>query len=218
VSILALESFNMPITYIILGVTVVISMMAFNNAELTRKLIMNPYLINNRQQYYRFVTSGFIHGDHMHLIMNMISLYFFGLAVEQTFAIHFGAMGQIYFIALYILAILVSDVTTFFKNRHNPGYNSLGASGGVSAIIFAFIIFTPLQNLYLYFALPIKGFIFGALYLIYSYYSSKRSYDNVNHDAHLWGAIFGAVFCIVLEPSALPNFIEQVSQWRPFGE
>jgi membrane associated rhomboid family serine protease len=218
VSILALESLSMPITYIILGVTVVVSMMAFNNADLMGKLIMNPYMIDKRQQYYRFVTSGFIHGDHMHLIMNMISLYFFGLAIEVTFNEHFGSMGDIYFVLLYLLAIVVSDMTTFFKNRHNPGYNSLGASGGVSAVIFAFIIFTPLANLYLYLAIPIKGFIFGALYLIYSYYSSKRSYDNINHDAHLWGALFGVVFCVIIEPQCIPNFIEQISQWTPFGD
>src|SRR5215207_1313133 len=101
----------MPITYIILGITVVVSMMAFNNADLMRKLIMNPYMIDTRQQYYRFITSGFIHGDHMHLIMNMISLYFFGIAIETTFAMHFGQMGDLYFIALYLLAIVVSDLT-----------------------------------------------------------------------------------------------------------
>ncbi|RAW00122.1 rhomboid family intramembrane serine protease [Pseudochryseolinea flava] len=206
----------MPITYIIIGLTVVVSMSAFNNAELMRKLIMNPYTINARQEYYRFVTSGFIHGDHMHLIVNMISLYFFGPTVEAIFALLFGKLATVYFIALYILAIVVSDFTTFFKNKNNPGYNSLGASGGVCAIIFAFILFNPLGELSLYFFIPMKGFIFGFLYVIYSYYSSKKSYDNINHDAHLWGALFGIVFCAILYPPSIPHFIEQILSWTPF--
>lgn len=210
------ESNSIYLTYIILGLTVIVSFMAFNNADLMRKLIMNPYMIARQQQYYRFVSSGFIHGDHMHLIMNMITLFFFGVAVEEIFEYHFGSMGSIYFIALYILAIVASDFTTFMKNRTNPGYNSLGASGGVSALVFAYILFNPVGNLHLYLAIPIKGFIFGALYLIYSYQSSKQSYDNINHDAHLWGALFGLVFCAILYPPAIPNFFEQIAAWRPF--
>jgi membrane associated rhomboid family serine protease len=207
----------MAITYIIIGLTVLVSMYAFNNQDVMRKLIMNPYTIQRRQEYYRFVSSGLIHGDHMHLIVNMISLYFFGPTVEQIFSMIFGSLGPVYFIALYVLAIVVSDMTTFFKNRDNPGYNSLGASGGVCAIIFAFILFNPLGELALYFFIPMKGFIFGILYIIYSYYSSKRSHDNINHDAHLWGALFGLVFCAILYPPSIPNFIEQVSSWVPFS-
>ncbi|HEY3405331.1 MAG TPA: rhomboid family intramembrane serine protease [Ohtaekwangia sp.] len=205
----------MPITYILIGITVVISFYAFSRADVLNKLMMNPYSISKRDQYYRFITSGFIHGDHMHLIMNMLSLYFFGPVVEQIFAAVFGDLGTIYFLALYFMAIVVSDLPTFFKHKNNPGYNSLGASGGVAAIIFAFIIFAPLEKICLYFALCMPGFILGTLYVVFSYYQGKKANDNINHSAHLFGALFGMVFCIVLYPEVLPHFIEQIAAWSP---
>ncbi|HEY3430754.1 MAG TPA: rhomboid family intramembrane serine protease, partial [Cyclobacteriaceae bacterium] len=107
-------------------------------------------------------------------------------------------------------------VPTLLKHRNNPGYNSLGASGAVSAVVFGCILFDPLMNLYLYFAIPIKGFIFAALYIIYSYTSSKRSRDGINHDAHLYGALFGLAFCIALYPKAVSLFIEQMKTWQLF--
>lgn len=203
----------MPLTYILIGVTVVISFYAFNRADVKYRLMMNPYNINRKQQYYRFITSGFIHGDQMHLLFNMLSLYFFGPAVEQVFSMIFGSLGPIYFVVLYLMAIVVSDVPTYWKQRNNPAYNALGASGGVSAIIFAFIIFEPLRDICLYFALCLPGFILGTAYIIFSYYQGKRSRDNINHDAHLFGALFGLVFCMVLYPSAIENFYAQISQW-----
>lgn len=203
----------MIISYCIIGITVLTSLYAFNNPELTRKLIMNPYLVR-RGQYYRFITSGFIHKDHMHLIFNMISFYFFGTVTEELFGYIFEGWSSIYFIALYILAIIVSDIPTFFKHQNNPGYNSLGASGGVSAIIFAFILFMPTQKICLYFALCVPGFILGALYLIYSYFQGKNSRDGINHDAHLYGALFGVIFCIILYPASINIFIQQIADWN----
>lgn len=207
----------MTITYVLIGITVLISFYAFNQPQVMGQLIMNPYTVNSRNQYYRFVTSGFIHNDHMHLIFNMISLYFFGSVMERVFGAVFGTLGPVYYVGLYILAIIVSDLPSYFKNRHNPGYNSLGASGGVSAIIFAFILFLPTQDICLYFALCLPGFILGTLYVIYSYYQGKRGGDNINHDAHLYGALFGVIYCVVLLPSVLPAFIEQIRNWKiPF--
>jgi membrane associated rhomboid family serine protease len=203
-------------TNIIVAVTVVLSFMAFSNQELLSKLIFNPYTIKNRKQYYRFITSGLIHNDHMHLIFNMISLYFFGAAVEMVFSVVFGALGPLYFVALYVLGIIVSDIPTYFKNQNNPSYNALGASGGVSSVVFAFILFLPLEKINLYFFIPIPGFILGALYIFYSWYSSRKASDNVNHDAHLYGALFGLVFCIVLFPQAVPNFFRQLAEWKMF--
>jgi membrane associated rhomboid family serine protease len=204
------------ITYIIIGITVVISFYAFNNTNVLRGFIHNPYLINTRGQYYRFVTSGFIHRDHIHLILNMVTLYFFGGAIEHVFGILFGSAGGLYFIALYLMAIVVSDVPTYFKNRNNPGYNSLGASGGVAAIVFAFILLLPMERICLYFALCMPGFILGTLYVGYSYYMGRKANDGINHDAHLYGALFGLIFCAVFYPESLPRFIEQVSQWSLF--
>lgn len=206
----------MSITLIIIVVTAIISIMAWNNYSLMNRWIMNPYQVANRGQYYRLLTSGFLHADWGHLIFNMISLYFFGGFIEQVFTALFGASGPIYLIGFYLVGILVSDIPSFLKHRNNPGYNSLGASGGVSAIIFAAIIFRPLTDICLYFALCIPGFIFGLLYLGYSYYESRRGASNINHDAHFYGALFGILFMIVVYPPVLPDFFEQIASWRLF--
>jgi membrane associated rhomboid family serine protease len=200
-------------TYILIGITVAISLLAFNNPKLMQDLIMNPYIIHTRKQYYRFLTSGFIHKDHMHLLFNMLSLYFFGSAMEMVFGVLFEGMGTVYYLALYLLGIVVSDLPTFFKHKHHPVYNALGASGGVAAVIFAFIIFLPLERICLYFALCIPGFILGTVYVVYSWYQGRKANDNINHDAHLWGAAFGLVFCMVLYPPAIGNFFAQIAGW-----
>lgn len=203
----------MSITYIFIGITVLISWYGFNQTNVIRQFIMNPYLIHTRGQYYRFITSGFIHRDFIHLLWNMISLYFFGSVVEQVFKIIFGDIkGSVYFIVLYLLGIIVSDVPTYFKHKNNPGYNALGASGGVASVIFVSIVLLPLNAICIYF-LCLPGFILGTLYLIYSYYHGRKSTDNINHDAHLYGALFGLIYCIVLHPAALKNFFLQISEW-----
>jgi membrane associated rhomboid family serine protease len=201
------------ITYIIIGITVLVSMIAFSNESLLGKLILNPYLVNTKGQYYRFLTSGFIHGNYTHLFFNMFSLFFFGQGMEHIFNLIFGEFGGVVFIALYLLAIVASDIPTYLKNKNNPSYNSLGASGGISAIIFAFIIFEPLESICIYVALCMPGFIFGTLYTVFSYYQGKRSNSNINHDAHLYGALFGLLFCIITYPAAIPVFIQQVTLW-----
>lgn len=204
----------MYITYIIIGVTTLVSLYAFQAPAFLSAAMMNPYAVHHKQQYYRLVTSGFIHKDHMHLLWNMFSLYFFGTAIEREFNALFGNAGGLYFIALYLLAIVVSDVSTLFKHRENPGYNSLGASGGVSAVIFAFIIFEPLADICIYIALCMPGFILGALYILFSWYQGRKSNDNINHDAHLYGALFGFIFCVIVAPSSIGNFFEQIKNWR----
>ncbi len=174
-----------------------------------RKMIMNPYVVQRRREYSRFLTSGFIHQDHMHLAFNMITLYSFGGNLETLFHMYLGSLGSLYYIALYVMAIVVSEVPTYYKHRDNPGYNSLGASGGVSAIVFAVILFRPLAKIYM-----VPGFILGALYLIYSYFQAKKGGDGINHDAHLYGAAFGIVFCIVLFPESINLFLQQISNWK----
>jgi membrane associated rhomboid family serine protease len=201
------------ITYILIGITVAISFIAWERRTLMSMFMMNPYRIHRSHEYHRFITSGFIHKDHMHLLFNMFSFYFFGLAIENVFGQIFGDKGGIYFIVMYILAIIVSDLPSYFKHKDNPRYNSLGASGGVSAIIFAFIIFEPLADICIYIAFCMPGFILGTLYIGFSYYQGKKSNDNINHDAHLYGALFGFVFCAVLYPQSLPYFIDQIKHW-----
>jgi membrane associated rhomboid family serine protease len=191
-------------------------MMAFNKPEMLNEFMMNPYKTRSQRQYYRFITSGFIHKDNLHLFMNMFSFYFFGSTIESVFGMVWGTWGNVYFIALYLMAIIVSDIPSYLKHKDNPGYNSLGASGGVAAVIFASVVFQPLQYICLFIALCMPGFILGTAYLVYSYYQGRKANDNINHDAHLYGALFGFVFCVVLYPPSLGNFFEQIMSWKIF--
>ena len=207
----------MSITIVIIVITVIISAMAWNNYGLMDRWIMNPYQVAHQGQYYRLITSGFLHADWGHLFFNMLSLYFFGGGMEQVFNALFGASGPLYLIGFYLIAILVSDIPTLLKYRNDRSYNSLGASGGVSAFVFAAILFRPLTPIYLFFIpIGIPGFIFGALYLAYSYYESRRGMGAINHDAHFYGALFGVLFMIVVYPPVLSQFIEQIAGWRLF--
>ncbi|GAB3987624.1 rhomboid family intramembrane serine protease [Spirosoma daeguense] len=206
----------MSTTLVIIVVTVIISLMAWNNYSLMDKWVMNPYQVSKRGQYYRLLTSGFLHADWPHLIFNMLSLYFFGGFIEQVFGMLFGSIAPLFFIGFYLAAIVISDIPSFLKHRNNSNYNSLGASGGVSAIVFAGILFRPLTDICLYFALCIPGFIFGILYLGYSYYESRRGAGSINHDAHFYGALVGVLFMIVVYPPVLPSFFQQIASWRIF--
>lgn len=207
----------MNITTLLIVITVGISLAAWRDAGLMSRWIMNPYQVAQRGQYYRLLTSGFLHADWGHLLFNMIALYSFGGFIELLFGYLFPGRSTLYYVGFYLIAIVVSDLPTLLRHRTNPGYNSLGASGGVSAIVFAAILFQPLSPIALIFIpIPIPGFIFGALYLAYSYYEARRGYGNVNHDAHLYGGLFGILFLIVVYPDVLPRFLEQISSWRPF--
>lgn len=206
----------MSITLIIIIITSLISINAFKNASLRGKLIFNPYVIKRNNEYHRFITSGFIHGDYIHLLFNMFVLYMFGTYVEQVYSAVYGVIGQVLFVAMYLLGIIVSDIPSFFKNQNSPYYNALGASGGVSSILFSFIIFDPTRDLCLYGLVCFPGFIWGALYIIYSIYMGKRGQDNINHDAHLYGGLFGIVFTVITVPGIVSNFIEQLKTFSLF--
>ncbi len=203
----------MSITIILICITVAISFYGFNKPELLGKLMMNPHQIKTKGQYYRFISSGFIHKDHSHLLWNMFAFYFFGTAVEHAFHSLFNEAGMYYFIGLYLSAIVVSDIPTYFKEKNNAHYNALGASGGVGSVIFVFIILQPLQSICIYFALCMPGFVFGAGYMAYTYYQGRKAQDNVNHDAHLYGALYGLLFCVSIYPASLIAFYEQIKYW-----
>lgn len=206
----------MSLTLIIILVTIAISYYAWQNPSTLENLVLNPYKVSKKGQYYRFITSGFVHADFMHLLFNMLTLWFIGEGIERLFGMLFGGNGRIYFGALYILGIIVSDIPTFLKHRNSSGYNSLGASGGVAAVLFAAVLYAPLLEICLYFLLCIPGFIFGILFIGYSYYESRRGSGFVNHDAHMYGAIFGMLFMAAVYPAAVPGFFEQISGWRLF--
>ena len=190
----------MSITLIILIVTCIISIAAFNNQKLLDNLIFYPPAVNERRQYYRFITCGFIHANVPHLVFNMYSFWIFGEYVEILFMTVFGPVGRWYYLLMYISALVVCLLPTYTKNKTNYHYRSLGASGAVSSVIFAFIFLNPLQGIGLIF-LPrefmIPGFIFGFLYLVVSSYLDKKGGGNINHSAHIWGAIYGIIFLII---------------------
>jgi membrane associated rhomboid family serine protease len=203
-----------PFTFFILLITVAASLLAFSNIAFQRNMILNPYLTHHHKQYHRLVGSGLIHADYMHLLFNMFTFYFFAQLVEIRFLIMYGqTIGIALMAALYFGAIIVANIPTMVKYKNVPHYNSLGASGGVAAIVFASILFDPLNKTCLYGFLCVPGFILGMFYVVYSYYSDKRSADNVNHSAHLYGAIFGFVFPILFKPALIIEFVQRLSMW-----
>jgi membrane associated rhomboid family serine protease len=205
------------LTLIIILVTVGISFFAWNNGNVFYGFMMNPYEIFKQKQYWRFLTSGFIHSGYVHLGFNMFTFYFFGNVVEQIFGMAAGeSNGNLLFIGFYLSAIIISDLPTAIKFRKFPGYNSLGASGAVSAMVFSSILFMPLNDICLYAIICVPGFILGILYIIYSYYQGKNMSDNINHMAHLYGALYGIIFSLVIYPEAGPAFIDQILSYRPF--
>ncbi|UXP33529.1 rhomboid family intramembrane serine protease [Reichenbachiella agarivorans] len=207
----------MSITLVLIIITVAISYYSFQNTSMQYKLMMNPVRITEDKQWYRLISSGFVHSNWTHLGFNMFTFFFFGRLVERIFIALKGEAGIFYFIGFYILAIILSDLPSLFKHRGNPRYNSLGASGGVSAMVFSSILFFPTNDICLYGFICIPGFILGVLYLIYSYMKGKNMSDNVNHDAHIYGAIFGLVFSVIMEPGVLQSFVAEIANWRPFS-
>jgi len=190
-------------TIIIVIITAITSLIAFNNQKIYGDLIMYPPAIN-RGQYYRLLTSGFIHADYNHLIFNMLTLYFFGKFVEGAMG---AVIGQYGFLALYLGGIIISDIPSYLKNRNNSHYASLGASGGVSAVVFAFIMFAP----WAWFAFPpVPAIVYGIGYLFYCIYMGKKGGDNINHDAHFWGALYGILFTLINEPRMGAYFLDQL--------
>ncbi|MCU0442820.1 MAG: rhomboid family intramembrane serine protease [Bacteroidia bacterium] len=197
-------------TIYIIIITCAISFIGFSNPAFLQALLFEPYSINQNKQYYRFVTGGFLHADWMHLFVNMLVLYSFGQAVEYYYDGLFGTYSDAVFVLLYVSAIFAANVSTYFKHQNNSSFRSLGASGAVSAIVFAFILFAPYQKLYLFFALPLPAIVYGILYLVYEYTMSKRGNSIIHHEAHLEGAIYGMLFTIALKPMVAASFFEKL--------
>jgi membrane associated rhomboid family serine protease len=197
----------MSITFIILLLTVATSIIGFSNPTFLSKGMLNPYMVHNRKEYWRLISSGFLHAGFFHLLINMMVLLGFGTVVEMYYREAFPANGKIYFTILYLGSILVANVPSLNKHKDNVYYNSLGASGAIAAILFASILFDPWQKIYIFGVLPLPGVILGPLYLFFEYTMSKRGGTNINHDAHFYGAIFGLLYTIILDPTILKYFI-----------
>jgi membrane associated rhomboid family serine protease len=210
---------EMSITLILVLVTVGVSLLAFNNAKIMGDLIFDPVRITNNKQYYRFITSGFIHADFPHLIFNMLSLFMFGKFVEDAFVSIFQEKGKILYLLMYFTGLIVSLLPTYQKNKNNSQYLGLGASGAVSSVVFAGLLLAPTILVGLYFIPPIiPGFIFGPIYLLISTYLGKQSRDNINHSAHIFGALFGLAFVIatgylIAHKPILSDCLEEIKQY-----
>ena len=198
-------------TLILVIVTVLVSLAALGNHQLMSKLIFNPYAVKNFNQWYRLFSCGLLHADYMHLAINMFVLYSFGTAVEQYYQFVFGNAAPYLFVVMYVSAVFAANVSTYFKQQYNPHYNSLGASGGVSAVLFASILFNPWAKVYFFGFFPLPGILMGVGYLWYTYSMTKRdSADNINHEAHFYGAVYGMLFTIVFKPTLLLYFFNQL--------
>lgn len=195
------------ITVIIIIITCVISFTAFSSEKIINDLIFWPPMIKEKKQFYRFITSGLIHADIAHLAFNMITLYFFGRLVEEYLFI--PKIGKTGYLLFYIAGIIVSEIPSYIRHRNNYSYRSLGASGAVTAVLFSFILLAPWQTIYVFF-LPVPAIIFAALYVGYSIYMDRKGGDNVNHSAHLWGAAWGVVFTLFMEPDIINRFLDQL--------
>lgn len=200
---------HLSITLLIIIVTVIVSISAFSNQSLVDRLIFYPPAITRRNEWYRFFSCGLIHADAGHLLFNMLSLYMFGEFVENQFTAIFDQNGKWLYLVMYVVALLVSLLPTYFRNRDNYYYKSLGASGAVSAVVFAGLMIAPEVEVGFFIIPPIiPGFIFGPLYLLVSAILDRRGGSNINHSAHIWGAIFGVLFIIIAGRTVGYNAIE----------
>jgi membrane associated rhomboid family serine protease len=200
------------ITLSIIVITCIITLAGFRNGKVVDNLIFWPPAISKKHQYYRFITCGLIHADYMHLIFNMVTLYFFGTIMEAHYQ---GVLGlqKWYYLALYIGALIVSNIPTYIKHRKDYNYRSLGASGAVSAVLFAFILLSPWQRIYVI-VFPVPAIIYGGLFLFYSAYMSRKGGDHVNHDAHFYGALFGILYTIAIRPDVVNIFMNELMHPR----
>jgi membrane associated rhomboid family serine protease len=195
-----------PVASFIFALTIGASLLAFNNEGLYGKWMLHPYSVYRKKNVFTLLTSGLIHKDWMHLFFNMLSYYFFAFQLE-------GAIGHWQFGVLYIASLILSDLPSVAKHKNDYWYHSLGASGAVSAVIFSFIMYAPMTKMMIIpIPFEIPAILFGVLYLVYCHYASKHARDNVNHDAHFFGALCGVFITAILHPEVLPQFIHQLSE------
>ena len=195
------------LTLILIGVTVLVTWLAFKNPRLLDRLILWPPAIDRQRQYDRLLTHGFIHADWQHLLFNMITLFFFGRFAEQVISSMIGPVG---FVLFYLSAIVIAILPTYLRHRHDVQYRSLGASGAVSAVLFAFILVQPWSLIFVFF-LPVPAILYGVFYVGYSFWMDRQGGDNTNHNAHLSGAIYGVLFMLLMEPRIAGLFLERLA-------
>ena len=193
------------ITYIIIGITVLVSYLCFNNAELFRKLALIPYRTVKNNEWYRLITHGFVDADMPQLLVNMFTSWSFGTYKEKVFGyLGFGTWG---FLGLYFGGMIFASIYDLVKHHNDPYYVSIGASGAVSAILFSYILFAPWSKILMFAIFPVRGIIFGVVYLAYWQYMPTRPGHNINHHAHFYAAEYGFLFPALLNPSLIKAFL-----------
>jgi membrane associated rhomboid family serine protease len=203
----------MSLTTLIVIITAITSYMGFQKVDFLLRFKHWPYREKKHGEWYRFVSSGFLHGGWLHLLINMIVFWQFGLSVESAYASFFGpTMGKIWFLVLYITTIIVADISTYIKHKDNYAFSSIGASGAVSGILFIYILMLPWNTLYLWGILPIPALLVGVGYLWYSHRAAGQSSSRIDHDAHFYGAVYGVVFTLILKPEMALHFWQAVQQ------
>ncbi|MBK8699965.1 MAG: rhomboid family intramembrane serine protease [Saprospiraceae bacterium] len=199
------------ITILLVVATSLISWLALNNRSLFNRLAHYPVAECEHNEKYRWLTGGFVHADFFHLFINMYVMYEFGRMVEMYFMeVHGGLAGRVIFMVFYLFMVVLANMPTYAKHKHNPAYRAVGASGATSAIVFSFIVFEPTAMLGLFFIVPIPAVIFGILYLVYSSWASNKMGDNIDHDAHFFGAVAGFLFTIAMKPSLFAVFFHKI--------
>ena len=206
-------------TLILIFLTSLISVIALNNRKWFDLLKFNAALIRDAREGWRFFSYGLIHADYIHLIVNMFVLYSFGPLVEAFYEIHFHPKAEFYFILLYAGGIVLSVVSSYARHKGDVFYNAVGASGAVSGVVFALILFHPgLPLRFIFVPVEIPAVIFGGVYLGYSWYMSRRGDGLIGHDAHFWGGVFGFVYTLALKPSLMIDFAGHILRILPFGK
>jgi membrane associated rhomboid family serine protease len=195
-------TFTSPVTFLIIAINVLASLLAlYGSSQLLENGYLKPYRTVRENTWYELFTSGFLHANIGHLFVNMFTLYFFGRIMERI-------LGPVYFLGLYITALLVAAIPSVIKFKDDPNYATLGASGAVGGVLFAYILLFPLESIYLLFIpIPIPAVIFGVLYLVYSMYESKQARGKINHEAHIAGSVWGMVYLLLFVPNTIDHIL-----------
>ena len=200
-------------TILILIATVFVSYLAFDRPPLKEMLVFYPYQIKVKNEWHRILTHAFIHADYTHLVLNAFVLWQFGTRLE-------GLMEQISgpssFALLYFGGAVFAAIPGMLRHHDHPHYKSLGASGAVSAVLIAYILYFPTSKLLLFLLVPLPAFVIGILFFVYEHQMDKRSQGNIAHDAHLWGGLFGLIFTILINPKVIPMFLQSISEFLSF--
>lgn len=201
-----------PVASLLFVFTIITSIYAFSNPDIFGKFMLHPYSVSRGQRIYTLLTSGLIHRDWGHLLFNMLTFFFFGFQLERILA-SVSSWGHTQFALIYIVSLVLSDITTVVKQKDNYNYHSLGASGAICAILFSFILFQPTTSIFLFFIpIPIPAVVFGPLFLLYCVWAAKAARDSINHDAHFYGALVGITITIALYPQVIGHFFSAIQQ------